>query len=191
LIQRIRRRDPVALGLFIEAKRGGLLAYIDRETGTALRRKIEPEDILQELSVDAVKSLAAIDLESADLFGWLCQIAKRRIIDAHRRFFDAEKRNAGRETPLDSHDTQHVGLIDLLVVSMTSPSQAFSRNQREFRLQRALEDLPPECREALRLRYVEGLPSKEIAARFGKSDGAVRVMLTRSIKKLQTLLGDA
>ena len=42
----------------------------------------------------------------------------------------------------------------------------------------------------LRLRYLEGLPSKEIADRLGKSDGAVRVMLTRSLDKLQKLLAE-
>ena len=54
---------------------------------------------------------------------------------------------------------------------------------------RALGKLPAEQREALRLRYVENLPSKEIAARLGKSDGAVRVMLTRALGQLQQLLG--
>ena len=44
-----------------------------------------------------------------------------------------------------------------------------------------LAELPEEQREALRLRYLEGLPSKEIAARLGKTDGAVRVMLTRAL----------
>ena len=39
-----------------------------------------------------------------------------------------------------------------------------------------------------RLRYVEGLPSKEIASRLQKSDGATRVLLTRSLAKLQELL---
>jgi len=33
------------------------------------------------------------------------------------------------------------------------------------------------------------LPSKEIAEKLGKSDAAVRVMLTRSLKKLQEMLG--
>ena len=54
----------------------------------------------------------------------------------------------------------------------------------------ALDQLPEDHREALRLRYLEGLPSKEIAQRLKKSDGAIRVMLTRSLAKLQTLLGD-
>ena len=61
------------------------------------------------------------------------------------------------------------------------------------RLQHALEAIdiaimPVDQREALRLRYLIGLPSKEIAERLKKSDGAVRVMLSRGIARLQTLL---
>jgi RNA polymerase sigma-70 factor (ECF subfamily) len=73
---------------------------------------------------------------------------------------------------------------------MTTPTQAFSRNAREVKLMEALEKLPSEQREALRLRYIENLPSKQIAERLGKTDAAVRVMLTRSLKKLHELLED-
>ena len=52
----------------------------------------------------------------------------------------------------------------------------------------ALETLPADQQEALRLRYLRGLPSKEIALRLGKSDGAIRVMLSRGIARLQILL---
>jgi RNA polymerase sigma-70 factor (ECF subfamily) len=119
-------------------------------------------------------------------------LAERRIIDAHRRYFGAAKRDAGREVPLGapSPDSSHAGIIDMLVASMTTASQAFSRNLREVRLAEAMAALPELQREALRLRYVEGLPSKEIAERLGKTDGAIRVMLTRSLSKLQELLGE-
>ena len=89
----------------------------------------------------------------------------------------------------DKYGKQHAALIDLLVASMTTPTQAFSRNMKEARLLEALASLPDEQREALRLRYIEGLPSKDIAARLGKSDGSVRVMLTRALGKLQQILG--
>jgi DNA-directed RNA polymerase specialized sigma24 family protein len=92
LVERIRRRDPVALGLYIEARRDALMAYIERQLGAALRRKVEPEDILQEVGVEAVRVLPSIELEGREPLAWLCQIAERRIIDAHRRFFDAQKR---------------------------------------------------------------------------------------------------
>jgi RNA polymerase sigma-70 factor (ECF subfamily) len=88
-----------------------------------------------------------------------------------------------------SPDTSRGGLIDLLVASMTSASKAFSRDQKQLLLLAALDKLPAEQREALRLRYVDGLPSKDIAQRLGKTDGAVRVMLTRSLAKLQQILG--
>ena len=58
-----------------------------------------------------------------------------------------------------------------------------------MRMLTALEQLPEEHREVLRLRYLEGMPSKQIADKFGKSDGAIRVMLTRSLAKLQQVLG--
>lgn len=192
LIPRVRQGDREALAEFIEQHRRQLLAYIERQLGAALRRKVEAEDIFQEVSADAVRAQGAIDLSERDPFSWLCQLAERRIIDAHRRFFDAQKRDAGREVALGSggSDSQPGGLINLLVASMTSPSQAFSRNAREARVQEAIAQLNQEQREVLRLRYVEGWPTKQIAEQVGKSDVAVRVMLTRSVQKLQEMLGD-
>ncbi len=81
-----------------------------------------------------------------------------------------------------------MGIIHLLAASMTTPTRALSRNQKELHLLAALGKLAPEQREALRLRYVENMPSKEIAAKLGKTDGAIRVMLTRSLGQLQKLL---
>ncbi len=79
----------------------------------------------------------------------------------------------------------------MLVKSMTTPSAAFSRNAREVRLQEAMLQLKDEQREAIRLKYIENKPSKEIADVLGKSDAAVRVMLTRTMKQLHEILADA
>jgi RNA polymerase sigma-70 factor (ECF subfamily) len=54
----------------------------------------------------------------------------------------------------------------------------------------ALDTLPEPEREALRLRYLVGLPSKEIAKKLGKSDGATRVMISRALGKLHELLSE-
>jgi RNA polymerase sigma-70 factor, ECF subfamily len=186
----VKGHDVAALAEYLSIRRKPLAAYIERELGTALRRKIEVDDILQEVSVEAVRSLPEVEFDHRDVFSWLCQLAERRIIDAHRHFFGAKKRDAGREVPLGNSggDSQHAGLIDLLAASMTTATHALSRNQKELHLLVALGKLTPEQREALRLRYVEGMPSKEIAAKLGKTDGAIRVMLTRSLGQLQKLL---
>lgn len=191
LAARVRGHDLAALAEYLDAQRRPLIVFIDRQLGAALRRKIEVDDVYQEVCVEAVRSLPEAVFDQRDVFSWLCQIAERRIIDAHRRFFSAQKRDAGREVPLGSPggDTQHAALVDLLVASMTTPTQAVSRNQKEVLLFQALATLPAEQREALRLRYLEGLPSKDIAVKLGKTDGAVRVMLTRSLARMQEILG--
>lgn len=191
LADRVRSHDRQALAEFLEQSRRPLLAFIERQLGQGLRRKLEAEDVAQEVSAEAVRSLASIDFGDRDPFSWLCQVAERKIIDSHRRFFEAQKRDAGREISLGParDDTQQGGILNLLVASLTTASEAFSRNAKEARMQEAILLLPEDQREALRLRYVENLPSKEIAERLGKSDAAVRVMLTRSLKKLQELLG--
>lgn len=193
LLQRVRGREADALAEFLENCRLQLLAFIERRLSQAMRRKVEVQDLFQEVAIHALRLLPQTDLSERDPFGWLCMIAEERIVDAHRKFFGAQKRAADREVHLDSPagSNRQRALIDLLVVSMTSPSQALARNEREARLLEALASLPEESREALRLRYVENLPSKEIARRLGRSDGAVRVMLSRSLDRLQELLGSA
>ncbi len=185
-----RPTDAAAMGRFIESRRPQLLAYIRKHLGTALAQKVEADDVLQEVTLDALRRAGELAATDRDPFGWLCQIAEHRLIDIHRKLFGAQKRAAGREVGLDTpgDDTQHTPLINLLVASITTPSQAFSRDQKEFQLQEVLATLPEESREALRLRYVEGLATKEIAERLGKTDGAIRVLLTRSLNKLQELM---
>lgn len=190
LLERVRNRDPEALAEYIELNRRPLMGFIERQLGTALRKKVDSEDILQEVAIDAVRSLAEVKLGDREPFSWLCQIAEHRIIDAHRRFFGTQKRDAAREVALGTGggDTNQPGLINMLVKTITTPSQAFSRNARELQLLEAVGTLPEEQQLALRMRYVEGLPSKDIAHKLKKSDGAIRVMLTRSLQRLQTIL---
>ena len=191
LIKRVQRGDAEALAEFIEFRRPQLMAYIQKNLGTALRRKVEPDDLFQEISADCIKALDSVEFGEQDPFNWLCQMAQRRIIDAHRFFFDSQKRDANREVGIMASDnTKREGMINVLIASITSPSAAFSRDQKEFYLQQAIAQLPEDHRLAIRLRYVEGLSTREIADRIGKSDGSVRVILTRVLKKLQSLMGE-
>ena len=178
------------LGAFIESHRRQLLAYVDRNIGPALRSRLEPEDIVQEVVISALGSLDQFNVEGRDPYRLLCQLAEQRIIDAHRHHVGAQKRSASREVSIDASagSGDGFGFIDLLVASITSPSQAFSKDQKEFRLQQAIADLGEEQREVLRMRFVEGLATKEISDRVGKSDGAIRVMLTRTVAHLQEIL---
>ncbi len=90
LVRRLRAGEAQALGAFLEACRPRLLAFVERNLGAALRRKAEPQDVLQETAVYALNALPHTDLSQRDPFGWLCQIAQQRIIDLHRKFIGAQ-----------------------------------------------------------------------------------------------------
>ncbi len=192
LIERIRQHDQTAFVAFIDLRQPQLLAFIGKRLSEQLRTKIEPRDIFQELSVSCLGSFNDVDFAGRDPFRWLCQQAERRIIDAHRHHFGAQKRAAGREVGIHGSGSSgdDAGIENYLAASMTSPSAAFSRGQKEFYLAEAMEQLPDDAREALKLRYLQGLPSKEIAEKIGKSDAATRVLLSRALKRLQEMLAE-
>lgn len=191
IVQRIQSGDQSALSVYVEDQRERLLATITRKMSDGLRAKVEPQDVMQEVLVSAFDSYAALDWSDRDPFHWLCQLADRKIIDAHRYHIGAKKRSGEKEVSLQRGNASEEGeLIDLLIMSMTSPSAAFARDQKGQRLQMAIAALPDDSREAVKLRYVDGLPTKEIAEQLGRTDAAIRVLLTRTIKRLQAALSD-
>jgi RNA polymerase sigma-70 factor, ECF subfamily len=178
-------RDPADASTVLERHRPALLAYIERRLGAALRGKLEPQDVAQEVAVRALREgLPA----GGDPFGWLCRLAEQCIVDGHRHFA-AGKRAAAREQAGNAPVGEDgLDLVALLAASMTTPTQAVVRNERQRRLDEALAALPDEHREVLRLRYGEGLATRDIADRLGKTDVAVRVLLTRTVQRLRELL---
>jgi RNA polymerase sigma-70 factor (ECF subfamily) len=54
----------------------------------------------------------------------------------------------------------------------------------------AMEQLPAAQREAIRLRYIEGLPVSEIASRLDRSITAVAGLLKRGLEALREKFGN-
>jgi RNA polymerase sigma-70 factor (ECF subfamily) len=63
-------------------------------------------------------------------------------------------------------------------------------NEQAVVLTLALEELPADQREAVRLRHLEGLPLAEIADRLGRSEDAVAGLLKRGMRTLRERLKD-
>src|SRR5439155_12393513 len=140
---------PQALADLLEARRGQLLSYIERRLSTSLRRKIEPLDLFQETAVAALNAWPGLDVAGRDPFGWLCQIAEQRIIDASRHFA-ARKRAADREVSANVKPSEASReLIDLLTGSLTGASTVVARNERHAALNTTIDQLPAESCEVL------------------------------------------
>ena len=183
-----------ALGEYLESHRGRLTGFLRTITGDHLLTRIDLDDLVQEVCAAAVTALPTAELNAGDPFGWIQELARRRVVDAHRFYFKAQRRDAGKERSLQgafSGDASSGGGLEaLLAASMTSPSAAFSNDVRMARMKEAIDGMSEEQQQVVRMRYVEGLPTKQIAEKLGKTDVSVRVLLSRSLKKLEQQLSD-
>jgi RNA polymerase sigma factor (sigma-70 family) len=65
------------------------------------------------------------------------------------------------------------------------PEAAVIRQESLTRFEAMLAPLNDDQRDLLALRFVVGLPTREIVTIVGKSDGAVRAQLSRALKTLK------
>jgi RNA polymerase sigma-70 factor, ECF subfamily len=191
----IRNGDLAALARYLEVQKGRLCGLLRYLMGEHLRQVVEVEDLFQEVSKSALVALPRIPKEDLEIDPWLDRLARRRVIDAHRQHFGAAKRAQGRNqifSQMANVEESDEGRFEqMLIASITSPSLAASRNWRLQRLQAAIDRLPEEHARMIRMRYLEGASSSEIAKALNKTDVAVRVALSRIVAHLQSLLVDA
>ncbi len=193
LVRGVLQRDRTALAAYIDANRAQLTGFIRSIAGQRLLGVVEVDDILQELAATALQTIETAPLDTYLPMNWLQHLARQRVIDAHRFHFAAQRRNASRQRSIHAptnENAEGLGIEHLLVASMTSASAAMSQDIRVNRMHQALAQLTQEQSNAIRMRYIEGMPTKQIAALLGKSDVAIRVLLSRSMRQLETLLAD-
>ena len=185
--------DNEALGRLLEQYRGYLLMLAHRYLSERLRRRVDPADIVQLTYLEAKRDLPAFRGESpAEFAGWLRGMLKNNVASAVTRHVTTQKRSVRREvdatrTP-PGQDSHAGGWIQQLPGSTTSPSGVVIRAEAVVALLEALHQLPETQAEAIRLRYMEGLPLADIVERVGKSDTAVAGLLKRGLRKLRTTL---
>ncbi|MEW6071291.1 MAG: sigma-70 family RNA polymerase sigma factor [Planctomycetota bacterium] len=192
LIERARGGDEEALGELVRQHSSRLLESVRAELGDRLRQRLESMDVMQQVYLDALRSIESFAGSGREsFFAWLRSIAMNRIVDSDRRAFQTTKRGGEVRAADLASDESMARLLDELTGSQTTPSRAADRRDREHLLERALEALPIAQREAIRLRYLHQLPVAETAARMGRSERAVRGLCVRALIRLREILGDA
>ncbi len=114
---------------------------------------------------------------------WLAQIQERNLQDVIRAHKLSEKRSVGKEQSID----ETFGIVDQ---QADSPSQRLKLDEKSLRLTMAIESLPEDQREAVRLRHLEGLSLAEMSERLNRTERAVAALLNRGISNLRSRLRD-
>ncbi len=181
--------DNEAFGRLLEQYRGFLLMLGHRYLSERLRRRIDPADLVQITFLEAKRDLAAFRGETpAEFAGWLRGMLKNNVATAVTQHVTTQKRSLKREVEAAANDSGRPAWIAQLPGSTTSPSGVAIRDEAVMVLLEALHQLPETQAEAIRLRYMEGLPLSEIVQRTGKSETAVAGLLKRGLQKLRTIM---
>lgn len=170
-----------------------LLESVRAELGDRLRTRLESQDVMQQVYLDALNNIDKFVSQGHDsFFRWLHRIALNRICDADRKAFKTTKR-AGelRVGDMVPADASVLNLLDHLPVSMSGPVTTADREDRVKLLQQAIEQLSPDHRQVLELRYLKQLSVEETAERMERTDRAIRSMSVRALIRLRELLGNA
>ncbi len=167
-----------------------LQVVVRMRLGSRLRTKVESCDIVQETLLAALPQLEKGDFPtSGALFHWLTRLAENRIRDLADHF-GAQKRDAGRERPLEirnpSGDSMFGPIADIATTG--TPSMYASHKEEIEALERAIDSLPDEQREALILVRYEGMSLAEAGAEMNRTADAMRMMVSRALVKLGSIM---
>ena len=189
LLPRARAGDDEARGRLLELYRNYLRLLARSLIGGALRIRLDPSDLVQEVFLKAHREFAGFaGRGEPELVAWLRQILVRALADQarhHRRQARDHRRQESLEAMLDRSGWE----IQLaLATHASSPSAAAARREQAVLLADALARLPDDYREVFILRTLEHVPLEQIAARMGRSTGAVRMLWTRAVEQLSRLL---
>lgn len=188
LLDKARGGDPAALEALLRSNLPGLRAFLRLRSGRLLRAKESVSDLVQSVCRELLQDLASAEVETEQAFRcWLYTSAHRKILD-RRKYWEAEKRDAAREAPPAGAPCEGEQSLLQSYAVLATPSRHAAASEEIARIEEAFERLPEEYREVISLARFVGLSSREIAARMGKSEEAVRQLLTRARARLARLL---
>jgi len=187
LLERARLRDRDAVGELLDGYRPWLRLLAKRQIGRRLEQRLDASDVIQQTCLSAV---AKIDLfnghTEAEFVAWLRRIHECNLQNVVRDNVLRQKRAVSREASIN--DSRTAGLINELPILQSSPSQRVLQDERAVLLVRTLERLSEEQRDAIRLRYLEGLPVAAIADEMNRSVHLVAGLIRRGLERLRTEL---
>jgi RNA polymerase sigma-70 factor, ECF subfamily len=164
--------NPDALGRIYDATSPILMALALRILG----RREDAEEALLDVYCKAWQRADLYDEQRGTVMAWLMTMMRTTALDRVR---SRVSREARVEVLVED---------DPLPASGLDPESLAVSSQQRARIRAALEQLPPEQREALEVAFFEGLTHSEIAERLAIPLGTAKTRVRRGLEKLRSLL---
>jgi len=135
----------------------------------------DAEDLTAKVFFKALDNIGKYRHMGLPFSAWLYRIAHNQVANFHR------DRSRVKEISIDDLVLSDAG-------SRPSPELAFQMNEEQKALLRLLNDLSPQKRDLIVLKFVHRLSNAEIGKVFGKSEGAIKSLYHRTLLELRDLV---
>jgi RNA polymerase sigma-70 factor (ECF subfamily) len=168
LLQRAREFDSQALAEIYDGYAESIYRYLYRYLGNAHLA----EDLTSEVFLKLLQMLGTSRAPREQLKGWLYRVAHNLAMDWFRQ------QAKGEPLPLNEQ----------LVSDSASPAAMLEQHQDQDRLREAIRQLTPSQQQVLVLRFGEGMRIKQVGQLMGKSEGSIKLIQYRGLKRLRKIL---
>ncbi len=177
LVKRVQQGDQAAFAVLVRRYQHRVIGLI----GRYIADWSECQDVAQETFLRAYRAIGSFRGDS-QFYTWLHRIA---VNTAKNHLVASRRRPPGED--IDVLDAEQLDASGRLSDAGT-PEHELLRHEIELAVQRAVEALPRELREAITLREVEGMSYDDIAARMQCPIGTVRSRIFRAREAIDAVL---
>jgi RNA polymerase sigma-70 factor (ECF subfamily) len=168
LLERALSFDRQALTAIYDEYQKPLYRYIYRQVGEVEVARDLTADVFQRF-LQAIQKGHGPDQR---LKAWLYRVAHNNVIDYYRR----------------QQHRRHLPIKENLVENGDGPAILAERNMAAERIRRALQELTPDQRRVITLKFFEGYSNLEVAELLNKPVGAVKSLQHRGLAAMQRQL---
>lgn len=167
-----------------------LLRYLERKRPAGVSASVSTEDVVQEALIEACRVIRTIEPRGRDaFFAWLKTIGRTRLINqinAARALKRGGARKQVRNT--DPADSAATSILHLIASEDPTASRIAQRREALVAMKQALAELPQEKRDILEMRHIQGLSIQDIVELTGKSESAVKMIVSRTLVELKAAI---
>jgi RNA polymerase sigma-70 factor (ECF subfamily) len=187
--------DASAINQLLERHRDAVHRLVQMRLDARIQRRLDVSDVVQDVFVEANRRLAdyVAQGQAMPFHLWLRQIAKDRIIDAHRRHRASAKRSVDREQAMvmpAGMDRSSIELAAQIVDPELTPAAAATQHEMAQRVEAAVAQLPDQDAEIIIMRHYEHLTNQEIAQALQLTEPAASMRYLRAVRKLRETLAE-
>ncbi len=192
LLNNVRGGQAVAVEELMDRHRNSLRRMIQLRLDQRLMQRMDVSDVIQDVLIEANRRLSDYLKNPVIPFHlWIRQIAKDRIIDAHRRHRVSAKRSIDREQPQPGKgpfDQSTIELANQFRDQALTPAAAATQRELASQIESAVQMLRDNDREIILMRHYEQLDNQEIAQSLGLTEPAASMRYLRALKRLREII---